>query len=154
MFAQEEEQADVFTQEECRKWFNNNKRLRYDETESKDKNMKMETRQATPFLKRNCFLCNGFCIEDAKKSYEKPWARRIFTLHLLSERKCWILVNKDLKKTLMTIRSWKYSQKFVTVWTLLQMKQDIIKTISFGSGWESKEMRTKHFKKCKGTAKI
>ena len=62
------ENTEVFVHENCRKWFNNKRRISTDKQE-RDR----DTRQSTNLFnwKQNCFFCNEPC--DSKNSSRRVW---------------------------------------------------------------------------------
>ena len=69
-----EESKEVCVHEECRKWFNNKRRI--ENNEASEKQNKKKTRNSTDEFfnwKASCFICSEICIYDSRNPKRKNW---------------------------------------------------------------------------------
>lgn len=60
--------------EECRKWFNNKRRIEIENSEEKDKRQKKTRNSIDEFnWKSSCFICSEICTYDIKNPNRKNW---------------------------------------------------------------------------------
>ena len=87
----ENEGLEIFVHKDCRKWFNNKRRI---STESEISQRKR--RKSTHFSSwnTNCFLCDSACNIDRKNPSRRDWH---FASSNQIRQKSWKLANVDLK---------------------------------------------------------
>ena len=121
------ENTHVLVHENCRKRFNDKRKLTA--TNTKDT---WDTRKPTSLFnwKKNCFFCNQHCIEDHKSPSRREW-------HLASTlqiRQSVILAFQSRPEADPKVNGhYKCKDKFLVVLTLLKLKLATMQTAGFVS---------------------